>query len=126
MLQHAHAVIPILAANASHDGCAACHTADDGPRCRSLAGQPCLAPQLSGPADELQRLLRALAARLDFPPHAPELGGVRALHVAPGEVELQLAVVPGCGTGATITDTAFQTLRALLPDTDIYITHAAL
>lgn len=124
MSQHPHAVIPILASDAAPGGCAACHTADDGPHCLSLAGQPCLAPQLSGPADELQRLLQALAQRLDFPPQAPELGGVRALRVTPGEVELQLAVPPGCGTGAAITDAAFQTLRALLPDTDIYITHA--
>jgi hypothetical protein len=29
-----------------------------------------------------------------------------------------------CG-GATLADTAFQTLCSLLPDTDIYVTHAA-
>jgi hypothetical protein len=37
-------------------------------------------------------------------------------------VELQLAVDPRCG-GAELADAAFQTLRRLLPDTDIYVTH---
>jgi hypothetical protein len=35
-------------------------------------------------------------------------------------VELRLAVPTDCG-GALLADTAFQTLRGLLPDTDIYV-----
>jgi hypothetical protein len=57
---------------------------------------------------------------------APVLGAldtsglVRALHVADGEVELQLALRADCG-GAALADSAFHALRALLPDTDIYV-----
>jgi hypothetical protein len=61
------------------------------------------------------------AADGDLPAGA---GWVRALHVQPGEVSLQLALDRSCG-GATFADTAFQTLCRLLPDTDIYVTHAA-
>ena len=66
--------------------------------------------------------MAALAQRLGFEPGT--VGLVRALHVQPGEVELRLAVHRHCG-GAELADTAFQTLRGLLPDTDIYVTHAA-
>lgn len=79
---------------------------------------------LSGPVDELQRLLLALGQRLGFPADAPERGGVRGLHLKPGEVALVLAVPPRCA-GAALSNAAFETLRGLLPDTDIYITHAA-
>jgi len=92
-------------------------------QCRQRAGVPRRAgrglhpPELTGPADELARLLQALTPVLG----ALETSGlVRALHVQDGEVELQLAVRADCG-GAALADDAFHTLRKLLPDTDIYV-----
>jgi hypothetical protein len=98
-------------------GCGGCvQGASSGPVCRSALGEPCVAPALSGPADALARLRHALAPVLG----ALESGLVRALHVADGEVELQLALRADCG-GAALADSAFQVLRSMLPDTDIYV-----
>jgi hypothetical protein len=52
------------------------------------------------------------------------VGLVRSLQVLPGEVTLQLAVGRQCG-GLALAEAAFETLRGLLPDTDIYVTHTA-
>lgn len=117
--------IPILPADAGAvaacapvGGCGGCvHGASDGPVCRSLLGEPCAAPTLTGPADELARLLTALT------PVLGTLDGsslVRSLTVQDGEVELQLALRADCG-GAALADSAFQVLRGMLPDTDIYV-----
>ena len=103
-------------------GCGACaHSADDGPVCKVAVGEDCAAPVLRGPADELQRLLAALGRDLGYP--ADGAGLVRTLRVQPGEVDLQLAVA-SCHGGAQLCDSAFQTLRGLLPDTDIYVSPA--
>jgi hypothetical protein len=123
-----HPVIAIQAdaANAHPGGCGQCsHATDTGPACPALVRTVGLPPRLSGPEAEVQRLLAALAPVLGFAPGAPEAAGVRALRITPDEVELTLATDPACGGGAVMTDAAFQTLRALLPDTDIYIAHAA-
>jgi hypothetical protein len=47
-------------------------------------------------------------------------GLIQGLSIRDGEAVLKLAVSPRCG-GARLADTAFQTLRRLLPDTDIYV-----
>lgn len=114
-------VIPIVAVQPSR-GCAACLQARSGPVCRSVLGAPCGAPLLQGPAPQLQRLLQALSQSLGLPVDGDENRVVVSLALGDGEVELQLAVDPRCG-GAELADTAFQTLRRLLPDTDIYVTH---
>lgn len=113
--------IPILPADpacAPAGGCGGCvHGAGSGPVCREALGEPCAAPTLTGPADALARLLAALTPVLG----APDSGGlVRALTVLDGEVELQLALRADCG-GAALADSAFQVLRGMLPDTDIYV-----
>ncbi len=118
--------IPIRT-GAPHAGCHACLQSDAGPACHAVNPAPALQPRLIGPHDELQRLLAALAPRLGFdlqPGTAAGAGLVRGLAVLPGEVTLELAVGRQCG-GQGLIDTAFQTLRSLLPDTDIYVTHAA-
>lgn len=86
--------------------------------CRMPIDHPGAVPQLSGPAVELARLMAALVAQLGCAPDGAGL--VRSLRLQPGEAELRLAVPPHCG-GAVLADTAFQTLRGLLPDTDIYV-----
>ena len=120
--------ITIQNATPEVSGCGHCLHGDDGaPVCRTVRGDASDAPQLSGPADELQRLMAALAPVLGFGgesgPRAAA-GLVRALKLLPGEVELQLAVGRHCG-GVTLADSAFEALRDLLPDTDIYVTLAA-
>ena len=101
-------------------GCGAClHSAGDDPVCRVSVGEACAAPELSGPPDELDRLLAALAPVLGA---AQGSGRVRALHVQPGEVALTLHADFGA---AVLVDQAFQTLRGLLPDTDIYVNTAS-
>ena len=86
--------------------------------CHPAPAWPLAAPQLSGPADELARLLAALADQPGF--QAGTAGLLRTLKVQPGEVKLQLTVGRHCG-GAELANTTFQALRRLLPDTDIYV-----
>jgi len=123
---------PLAAASAADEahssasaGCHGCTAGSDAPACQALVGQPLRPAELSGPPADLQRLLAALASTLGFPPDQPEVAGVRGLQVGAGEVALTLASAPGCAGSAVLTDAAFQTLRRLLPDTDIYIRHAA-
>ena len=115
--------IPIRNADAGANGCTPAggcggcvQGAGSGQVCRSVLGEPCMAPALSGPADALARLRRALAPVVG----ALENGLVRALRVRDGEVELQLALRADCG-GAALADSAFQALRGVMPDTDIYV-----
>lgn len=115
---HTIPILPAPAGGAPASGCGGCvHGASSGPVCRSALGEPCAAPVFSGPAEALARLKRVLAPVLG----ALESSGlVRALHVHDGEVELQLALRADCG-GAALADSAFQALRGVLPDTDIYV-----
>jgi hypothetical protein len=124
-MEPATKTIPIRSA-AAHPGCGACAPSPSGPICRMAADQHSGPPQLSGPPGELARLMAALAPQLGFDPGTDPLGLglVRSLQVQPGEVTLQLAVGRQCG-GMALAETAFETLRGLLPDTDIYVTHAA-
>lgn len=114
--------IPIHRA-APATGCRARVYGDGDSRARVALDGACAAPMLSGPADQLQRLLAALAPVLGFdevPGRCDGAGLLRSLQLQPGEVELQLAVGRHCG-GAALADQAFQTLRGLMPDTDIYV-----
>jgi hypothetical protein len=100
---------------------AACGSCGQSP-CQTSARSAIEAPQLSGPTDELRRLLTALAPPMGFASDDLKAAGlVRSLQVQPGEVSLTLAVSRHCG-GQDLAELAFQTLRALLPDTDIYVT----
>lgn len=118
------APIPIHAADPSPAaGCSAClHTAQ-ALTCRSALGQDCIAPRLDGPRPEVDRLMQALGDALGFRVDADDPVPVTALRVEPGEVELTLAFAPQCG-GGSLAMRAFETLRGLLPDTDIYVGHA--
>lgn len=117
-----HATIPIADASA-HAACGGCSHGAGLAACHVPPGQPCPPAELSGPRAEVQRVLAALGHRLGFAPDAPERAGVRALRLAPGEAELQLALPAHCA-GIEFAETAFDTMRALLPDTDIYVTRA--
>ncbi len=116
----AHPMIPIQPEPAQAPGCSACVHAERDTTCRGALGQECIAPMLVGPRAEIDRLMRALGEALGFRADAEAALPVTALRVEPGEVELTLNVAPHCG-GASLVQRAFETLRGLLPDTDIYV-----
>lgn len=142
-------IIPIRsspgAGPASH-GCGQCAHGDTGPVCRIEPGTARRQGpiELAGPPAQLARVLAALRCELQVtaqlgeqpgaqpgrhpaePPAALPLEAViQRLSLDPqqGEAELVLAVAPRCG-GARLAETAFQILRRLLPETDIYVRHA--
>jgi len=127
--------IPIQSAS-GHAGCPGCLPGDQSvPLCRAEIGQDCSAPLLQGPPADIQRLMQALdrtlaaaLAPLLKPGHpgdrSPSSTWVKALQVEPGEVTLTLRGAAHC-EAARMADAAFQALRAELPDTDIYVNHAA-
>jgi hypothetical protein len=105
--------------------CGGCLHSAAGPVCRAADDRDCVAPQLSGPPEQLQRVMDALEKALARPGQ-PVDALVHALRLVPGEeAELTLNLAPHC-SGVDLADRAFQTLRALLPDTDIYVHHLAL
>lgn len=112
--------------SAAHHGCGGCLHDSGTPVCRESLGEACAAPRLQGRPQDVRRVMAALAPALGFAADAADAGtGVVAfLSVQAGEVDLRLAVGPHCG-GALLADAAFQALRALLPDTDIYVSNAA-
>ena len=80
------------------------------------------APRLSGQPDQVQRVLAALEQAVETGlGHAmPVARWLRELRLGTGEAFV--AVVPGLGyDGQESAEIAFQTLRRLLPDTDIYV-----
>lgn len=109
-------------------GCEGCGTTHDGPSCRAgLGGEPCLAPQFVGTATALGRVLASLRGVVE-----PERGGnlvdlhlVKSLRIEDGEAELTVTFPRGCGSAKLLAEGAFQAMRRLLPDTDIYVRHAA-
>lgn len=83
-------------------------------------------PQLRGESESLQRVIGALQAALNAQVglDAPANAWLRALRLEGDEAELSLAPgLPHCGV--EIAQAAFDTLKGLLPDTDIYVRTAA-
>jgi hypothetical protein len=118
-----HPIVPIVAETPSaSQGCGACTPGIGGPVCQFTLPGDDDGPVLEGPDAEVQRLMTALMPCLSS-------GGVagarrvRSLLVRPGEVELTLNIGPQC-QGAAMADDAFQVLKSLLPETDIYVLHA--
>lgn len=106
---------------ASGATCGGC--TDAGTGCSAVDGLPCLAPQLQGDAALLASAMAALRAVVDV-----ESGGnlvdlhlVQALHIANGEADLLLTFPRSCGPSRLMAEAAFQVLRRLLPDTDVYV-----
>ena len=118
-------VIPILALPS--DDCHACHSRAEGPACRTLVGERCASPEFHGEPALLSQVLDSLREVVD-----PERGGnivdlrlVKSLRIAPGEAELVVTFPPQCGSARVMAEGAFETLRRTLPDTDVYVLHAA-
>ena len=103
-------------------GCGGC--APSG--CHGGFGRPCPEPELHGQPALVQGVLESLRQVVDAE------GGnlvdrrlVQSLRVDRDEVELTVSFAPGCGIARDLAEGAFQTLRRLLPDTDVYVRHAA-
>ncbi|CAD5370305.1 conserved hypothetical protein [Rubrivivax sp. A210] len=79
-------------------------------------------PRLIGDAQDLQRVVGALETALDAQMGLREPAGawLRELRLVDAEAELSFAPgLPYCGP--ELMQAAFDTLRTLLPDTDIYV-----
>lgn len=124
-------VIPIACADThtspgASDGCSACLHSAAGPVCRATLCPDDHPPHFAGPPELVRHLVAELDAALavqrpDDPHTTTSL--VHSLTVVDGEAELKLAVAAHCA-GAHLVDAAFQALRRLLPDTDIYVSSA--
>lgn len=110
-------------------GCGGCVASDAGPRCRTqVTGECCLHPELAGRSEQLAQVLQQLNRDVVDPGAGQgivDLHWVKALRIQDGEAELTLSFVPACGAGKQMAESAFQSLRRLLPDTDVYVRHAA-
>lgn len=116
---HASSPAPAVA------GCGACSHSRRVLLCQQLPEPVAGPPLVSGPAAQTERLLEALAVALQEPASGPDNRLLRSLHCEPGEVSLKLNLPAHCGGGGRVAQTAFGTLRRLLPDTDIYVQHLA-
>lgn len=124
-------VIPIACADhhaseGASAGCGACLSSSAGPVCRTSLCASTHPQRFEGPPELVRQLVAELDAALAVQrPDDPEATTslVHSLCVADGEAELTLAVASRCA-GAHLVDAAFQALRRLLPDTDIYVTSA--
>ena len=98
-------------------------------RCRpGGTGQPCLSPVVEGPAEKVREVIGALNLEVVDPTlqrGMVDLHMLRSLTIANGQADLTVTFAPSCGGGRQMTEAAFQTLRRLLPDTDIYVHHNA-
>lgn len=106
-------------------GCGSCPPAGEGLRCGSVDVSPCPNPALTGDPALVARLLGALRAVADADGNLVDARRISALHVQDGEVELTLAFPRGCGPAKLLAEDAFQVLKQELPDTDVYVRHAA-
>lgn len=109
--------------------CGGCLSSDGGPQCRAhVTGEPCAHPHLTGQSALIRQVLEALNRQVVDPDAGlgiVDLQWVQGLRIEDGEAELTLSFAPVCGPAKELSETAFQTLRRLLPDTDVYVRHAA-
>jgi hypothetical protein len=106
------------------EGCGHCLPSAAGKVCVGDYGQPCARPRLEGDPALLQRVLDALRDVSDAEGNLVDGQRVAALRIAGGEAELTLAFPAGCGQARWLAEDAFQVLRRVLPDTDVYVLHA--
>jgi metal-sulfur cluster biosynthetic enzyme len=128
MGQQHHPTVWLHSGTESPGGCGHCHAPVDGPACEGhLGGEPCLSPELHGAATALRRVIDSLRAvrTADAGDNIVDLHLVKSLRIADGEAELTVTFPRGCGSASEIAEAAFQAMRRLLPDTDIYVRHAA-
>jgi len=109
--------------------CAGCVPDEGDPACGDvLGGKPCAAPLLAGRTETLQSALRSLrqvAVHADGSLNIVELQLVKSLRIDDGEAELTVTFPLRCGSARQLAEGAFQALRRVLPDTDVFVRHAA-
>lgn len=105
--------------------CGGCIPSEQG--CGRALGVPCTTPRLSGDAAQLDRAMVSLRS-VAHPEHGRnlvELHLVQSLRIEGGETELTVTFPRGCGAARLMAEDAFQALRMALPNTDVYVCHAA-
>ena len=116
--------IPIVATPGRADAAAACGSCAGPQRACAYwlpAGQV-PEPRLAGEAQALERVLAWLTPQMDEVFGRPVSPGVwlRALTVGSGQAQMELAPDLACHAGV-VAELAFDAMRRLLPDTDLYI-----
>lgn len=110
-------------------GCSGCLSSDSGPQCRShVTGEACAQPQLEGRQELITQVLHQLNREVVDPDAGRgivDLQWVQSLRIQDGEAELTLSFAAVCGPAKELAESAFRTLRRLLPDTDVYVRHTA-
>jgi hypothetical protein len=106
-------------------GCGGCLPADGGSVCAASFGRPCERPELRGDPALIARVLQALRQVPDGAGNLVDGRHFSALRLHDGEAELVLTFPRGCGPNKLLAEDAFQVLRRELPDTDVYVLHAA-
>lgn len=108
--------------------CGGCLSSAGGPQCRAhVTGEPCAHPHLAGQSELIRQVLDELNRQVVDPDAGlgiVDLQWVQGLRIEDGEAELTLSFAPVCGPAKELSETAFQTLRRLLPDTDVYVRHS--
>jgi len=112
---------------AAAGACGGCLTSAEGQQCREqVTGEACAQPRLSGNQHQLQLVLQELnrtVVDMQAGRGIVDLQWVRSLRIDADEAELTLSFAPVCGPAKELAESAFQTLRRLLPDTDVYVRH---
>jgi hypothetical protein len=90
--------------------------------CEGRSPLSVLEPVFEGDAAVLQRVVAALKPQVDraFEADVPTGGWLRGLRIDAGDARMQLAPDLGC-RGFIVATLAFDTMRRLLPDTDIFV-----
>lgn len=92
---------------------------------RSAGPVRCDDPLLEGEPRRVEHVLRALRRVAVAGDNLVDAHLIRRLRVAPDEAELVLSFAPASASERAAAEDAFQALRRTLPDTDVYIAHAA-
>ncbi len=91
----------------------------------ALAPAQCDEPLLEGEPQRVERVMRALRRVPMAGANLVDAHLIRRLRVVPGEAELVLSFAPASAGERAAAEQAFQALRCTLPDTDVYVAHAA-
>lgn len=118
---------PTIWLHADTGGCSHCQPNAHAAACGAGDDGGCGTPDLAGEPALLARVLHGLRSVPARPggPNLVDARRVRRLRIGDGEAELALVLGPGCASQLEVADAAFQVLRRVLPDTDVYVSRAA-
>lgn len=113
------------AASDADEGCGGCAPGAGALPCQDQPLTRCDAPVLAGEAVRLATALQALRRVADAEGNLVDTRRITALRASADEVDLTLSFPRRCGPSRLLAEDAFQVLRRALPDTDVYVHHAA-